>query len=135
MEDEKLFNHKATGIVDKIALLGEIQHAEAHAIRSAISLYDPEKEDDSDWGKYAIWAKALKDLRREYQRKAFPGLSEYDWCLLKSLSRVRQLAYETQGSDYKLAKEIDDLIDDITGEIFGEDLSQCAACKEDKADQ
>ena len=130
--NEKTFNHKTASTVDKIALLGELEHAYAHAVRSAVSLHPAEEEsDDSDWAKYAIWAKAIKEMRREYQRKAFPDLDEYDWCLLKALSRVRQLAYETQGSDYALLKEIDDLVDDITSAMMGQDLSGCAACRED----
>lgn len=130
-EGTKNFNHKTASVVDKIALLSELEHAYAHAVRSAISLYDPEK-DNSDFAKYAIWAGQIKNVRREFQRRAFPDLGEYDWCLLKALSRVRQLAYETAGKDYDILKMIDDLVDDITGTMFNEDLSQCYSCREDK---
>lgn len=130
-EAKKNFNHKTASTVDKIALLGELEHAYAHAVRSAASLYNPES-DDSDFARYAIWAAQIRDIRRAYQRSAFPDLSEYDWCLLKSLSRVRQLAYETAGRDFDVLKSIEDLIDDITGTMFDEDLSQCAACREDR---
>lgn len=130
-ELEKTFNHKTASIVDKIALLGEIEHAYAHAVRSATSLYEEER-DDSDFAKYAIWAGQLRELRREVQRKAFPDLTEYDWCLLKALSRVRQLAYETQWGDFETLKAIEDVVDDITSDIFGEDLHGCASCREDR---
>lgn len=130
-ETEKTFNHNTAKIIDLISELGELEHAFWHAKRSAISLYDPDSEGGEEYGKYAIWAKAIQEMRREYQAKAFPELEEYDWCLLKSLSRVRQLAYETL-EDYAALKALDELVDDITSTIFGVDLSGCAVCKEDR---
>lgn len=129
--DGNAFNHNTAKTIDLISELGELEHAFWHAKRSAISLYNPDNEDDDKWGKYAIWAKSIQEMRRAYQAKAFPDLSEYDWCLLKALSRVRQIAYETL-DDYEALKDLDGLVDDITGEIFGTDLSGCAVCKEDK---
>lgn len=129
---EKTFNHAKAGIADKIALLSELQHVEAHALRSAVSLYE-EESDDSEWVKYAIWAKRAKELRREYQRKMFPELSEYDWCLCKAAARLRQLAYEAQESDYAMLKALDDFVDEIWGTALGTDLSDCSACRDDKA--
>ena len=131
MEDnEKKFDHKKAEISDKIALLSELEHIRAHALRSAVSLYE-EESDDSEWIRYAIIAKQAKEIRRGYQKKALPELSEYDWCLVKAASRLRQLAYEVQDSDYGMLKIIDDFVDDILGGAFDMDLSDCFACKED----
>ena len=132
--EQKTFDHSKAGTADKIALLAELQHIEAHALRSAVSLYLGEN-DDSDWARYAILAKRAKELRREYQRANFPQLSEYDWCLCKAGARLRQLAYETQESDYAILKELDDLVDDIWGSALGIDLSDCAACREDRGEK
>lgn len=129
--ESNIFNHKTAATIDLISELGELEHSFWHAKRSAVSLYNPDDKDDDKWGKYAIWAKAIQEMRRAYQAKVFPDLSEYDWCLLKSLSRIRQIAYETL-DDYGTLKDIDDLVDDITSDIFGTDLSGCAVCKEDK---
>ena len=129
---EQEFDHKKAGISDKVAVLAELEHVRAHAIRSAVSLYD-EDSDNSDWVRYAVIAKQARDLRREYQKRVFPELSEYDWCLVKAASHLRQLAYEVQEDDYAALKAVDDLVDDIIGGAFGMDMSGCRACKEDKA--
>lgn len=129
-EDEKKFDHKKAEVSDKVAVIGELEHIRAHALRSVVSLYE-EESDDSDWIRYAVIAKQAKELRREYQKKMLPELSEYDWCLFKAASRLRQLAYETQADDYGMLKEIDDLVDDILGGALNMDLSDCRACKDD----
>lgn len=130
---EKTFNHQIASVADKIALLSELQHIENHAIRSAVSLYDPDDLDKDDWVFYATVAKQAKDLRRAYQQRNFGQLSEYDWCLCKAAARLRQLAYETQESDYAMLKLIDDLVDTVWGNALDMDLSSCYACREDKA--
>lgn len=132
-QKEKTFDHKKAGVSDKIALLGELEHIRAHAVRSAVSLYD-EESDDSEWIRYAIIAKHAKEIRRLYQKKHLPELSEYDWCLFKAASHLKQLAYEVQEDDYGMLKIIDDFADDILGGALDMDLSDCKACKEDRAD-
>lgn len=129
--EEKSFDHKKASVSDKIALLGELEHIRAHAVRSAVSLYD-EESDDSEWIRYAVIAKQAREIRRLYQKKHLPELSEYDWCLFKAASRLRQLAYEVQEDDYGILKIIDDFVDEILGGALGMDLSDCASCKEDK---
>lgn len=131
-QNEKTFDHKKASVADKIALLGELEHIRAHAVRSAVSLYD-EESDDSDWIRYAVIAKQARDIRRLYQKKHLPELSEYDWCLFKAASRLRQLAYEVQEDDYGMLKIIDDFVDDILGGALNMDLSDCVSCKEDKS--
>lgn len=135
MEDqEKTFDHRRAGTADKILVLAELEHIRRHALRSALSLYNEDAQDNVEWIHYATIATQAQTLRREYQQKHFGALSEYDWCLCKSAACLRQLAYETQENDYGMLKMIDDLVDEIWGEALGEDLSDCAACRDDKGE-
>lgn len=128
--NEKEFNHNRASISDKIFLISELEHIRAHALRSAVSLYE-EESDDSDWVRYAVIAKQAREIRRLYQKKHLPEISEYDWCLVKAASRLRQLAYEAQEDDYGMLKMLDDFVDDILGGALDMDLSDCRACKDD----
>lgn len=126
------FNHDKAGVSDKIALLAELEHIQRHAIRSAVSLYNPDESDKLDWVRYATTAKEAKDLRRKLQKEYFNDISDYDWCLCKSAACLRQLAYETFSGDVEKLKEIDDLVDEIWGEALDMDLSDCEACRSDR---
>lgn len=134
MEEEKTFNHAKAGIADKILVLSEFEHLRRHAIRSAVSVFDEDSSDNTKWVHYAVIASRAQALRRLYQQKHFGSLSEYDWCLCKSAACLRQLAYETQENDYGMLKMIDDLVDEVWGTALGEDLSSCAACREDRGE-
>ena len=135
MEDqEKTFDHRKAGTADKILVLAELEHIRRHALRSALSLYNEDAPDDVEWLHYATITAQAQALRREYQQKHFGDLSEYDWCRCKSAACLRQLAYETQENDYRMLKMVDDLVDEIWGEALGEDLSDCAACREDRGE-
>lgn len=129
-EKEKTFDHKKASISDKILLISELEHVRAHALRSAEALFGGES-DDSEWIKYALIAKRARDLRRDYQKKHFPEISEYDWCLVKAASHLRQLVYEVQEDDFEMLKDLDEFVDDIVGGALGVDLSDCASCRED----
>ena len=130
MEEPKTFNHAKASVADKIALLSELEHTRAHAIRSAIVLQTEEKEDESF--KFLVWAKQLLDMRRKFMGKWFPDIDAKHWCMCKATARLRQLAYEIGGDDIELLVSIDTLADEVWGDAIGEDLSDCAACKEDK---
>ena len=130
MEEPKTFNHAKASVADKIALLSELEHTRAHAIRSAIVLQTEEKEDESF--KFLVWAKQLLDMRRKFMGKWFPDIDAKHWCMCKATARLRQLAYEIGGDDIELLVAIDTLADEVWGDAIGEDLSDCAACKEDK---
>ena len=65
-------------------------------------------------------------------RKHFGELKESDWCLLKVCTSLRQLAYEVCEGDVEELKEIEDLIDEITGNALDMDMSDCISCREDK---
>ena len=128
-ENEKTFNHSKASIADKIHVLGELQHGRRHCIRSAASAW--REDDDSDSIQYLLWAKRFQEIRREYMRKHFGDLKETDWCLLKVCAELRSLVYEVCEGDAEELKEIEDLIDEITGKALGMDLSGCQSCRAD----
>lgn len=127
---EKTFDHAKASVGDKIALLGELEHGRAHCVRAAASVW--REDDDSDSVQYLLWAKRFQEIRREYMRKHFGELKESDWCLFKVSARLRQLAYEVCEGDVEELKEMEDLIDEITGKALDMDLSECVSCREDK---
>lgn len=128
--EKKVFNHKAASTSDKIALVSELCHIRRHALRAAVSVW--REESDGESARYLILAKRAQTLRREYMNKHFGELASADWCLCKSAACLRQLAYEVCEGDSAELKELDDFVDEIWGDALGEDLSDCAACKEDR---
>lgn len=64
-------------------------------------------------------------------RKHFGDLEESDWCLVKVCASLRQLVYEVCEEDLEELKELEDLVDEITGNALGMDMSDCVACKDD----
>lgn len=132
VETEKTFDHDKASVADKIALIGELQHGRRHCVRSAASAW--REEDDSDSVQYLLWAKRFQEIRREYMKKHFSELKETDWCLLKVCTELRSLAYEVCEGDVEEIKEIEDLIDEITGKSIDMDMSNCLACREDRLD-
>ena len=131
--EKESFDHTKAGIMDRLWVLAELEHLRRHAIRSAVSLYNDDDKDNARWLDYAVAATRSQELRREYQKEAFGNISEYDWCLVKVAMSLKQLVYETVHSDYKLAKELDDLTDSILEKALGVDSSNCSACKDDAA--
>ena len=129
-QPEKTFNHDKAAVSDKIRIIGELEHARAHALRAAASSW--REENDSDFVKYLLLAKRAQTLRREYMRKHFGELKDTDWCLCKSAASLRQVVYEVCEADEEELKELDDFVDEIWGQALGMDLSECIACKEDK---
>ena len=130
-QTEKTFDHGKASVADKIALIGELQHGRRHCVRSAAAAW--REEGDCDSVQYLLWAKRFQEIRREYMKKHFGDLKETDWCLLKVCAELRSLAYEVCEGDTEELKEIEDLIDEITGKALNMDLSDCIACKEDRA--
>lgn len=127
---QKTFDHSRASVADRIALIGELQHGRRHCVRSAAAAW--REEDDSDSIQYLLWAKRFQEIRREYMKKHFGDLKETDWCLLKVCAELRSLVYEVCEGDVEELKELEDLIDEITGKVLGMDMSDCLACKEDK---
>lgn len=122
------FNHSRGEIADKIALVGELEHARRHALRSAAM-----KVDDEDvCNDFLIIAEIAKEIRRELMQKSFPNIDQTYWCLCKSAACLRQLAYETCTKDAEILRRVDDLVDDIWERALDVDLSDCPACAEDK---
>ena len=129
-QNEKTFDHSKAGVADKIRLISELEHARAHALRSAVASW--EESDDSEFTRYLLIAKRAQTLRREYMQKHFGELKDTDWCLCKSAACIRQIAYEVCEGDEEELKELDDFVDEIWGGALGMDLSECIACKEDR---
>lgn len=129
-DEPKNFDHAKGSTSDKIAMVGELEHARRHALRAAASAW--REEDDSESTRYLILAKRAQSIRRDYMREHFSELKETDWCLCKSAACLRQLAYEVCEGNVLELKEIDDFVDEIWGEALGQDLSDCIACKEDR---
>lgn len=131
--EEAIFDHAKAGTSDRISVIGELEHARRHALRSAIVLAIEEKPEESF--KFLVWAKQLTDMRRAYMSKHFANISSKHWCLCKSTACLRQLAYEVDGDDSEFIVEVDNLVDEIWGDAIGEDLSDCEACKSDRGDE
>lgn len=125
---QKVFNHAKAGVSDKIALISEFCHIERHALRSAVVAQGTENEMF-----YLVLARQAKQLRRDYMNKHFGEIDDKLWCLCKSTACLRQLAYETWAEDAEMLKEIDQIVDDVWGKALNQDLSDCIACKEDRA--
>lgn len=135
---EKTFDHSKASVADKIRLVSELEHIRCHALRSATSVLEEERDDDSEFAereentRYLIIAKQAQTLRREYMRKHFGNLKDPDWCLCKAAACLRQIAYEVCEGDVEELREIDDFVDEIWGEALGMDLSDCVACRSDR---
>lgn len=115
--------------VDIIALIGELEHARRHALRASVTASN--EEDGEKAFSYQMFANKAQRLRRELTEKNFPDLDEKDWCLVKVAACLRQINYETFTDNTKALSEIDGLVDEILELATGEDLSGCAACRED----
>lgn len=128
-ETKKTFDHGKASIADKLLLVGELEHGRRHCVRSAASVW--KEEDDSESTQYLLWAKRFQEIRRDYMKKHFGELKETDWCLIKVCAELRSLVYEVCEGDVEELKELEDLIDEITGDALGMDMSGCLACKDD----
>lgn len=128
-ETKKTFNHGKASVADRLLVIGELEHGRRHCLRSAASVW--REEDDSESFQYLLWAKRFQEIRREYMRKHFGDLEESDWCLVKVCASLRQLVYEVCEEDLEELKELEDLVDEITGNALGMDMSDCVACKDD----
>ena len=128
-ETKKTFNHGKASVADRLLVIGELEHGRRHCLRSAASVW--REEDDSESFQYLLWAKRFQEIRREYMRKHFSDLEESDWCLVKVCASLRQLVYEVCEEDLEELKELEDLVDEITGKALGMDMSDCRACKDD----
>lgn len=130
-ETKKSFDHSKAGVSDKIALISELEHVRRHALRSAASAL--EESDDSESTRYLLLAKRAQTLRREYTQRHFGEIKDTDWCLCKSAACIRQIAYEVCEGNGEELKELDDFVDEIWGKALNLDLSDCVACREDRA--
>lgn len=120
--------HKNMQLMDKITLLGELEHLRRHCIRSAHVVDDEVKK-----FYYQVKAKQLRDLRRKIQWM-WLYTDHLDWCIVKSASRLKQLNEEIIKSDMDTFSEIESIADELLGNALEEDFSGCQSCIEDKED-
>lgn len=122
-----LIDHNKLSILDRVAIIGELEHIRRHAVRSAHIAEAEEKKLS-----YGVIAQRAKQLRRRYQ-KEYLDCDELDWCLVKSSAALKQLFYET-GSEFSFLDEAERLTDEILSNAYNIDLSGCESCANDKED-
>lgn len=127
--EDKKFDFDVANLADQVTLVGEIEHAYYHALKSASSV----EERDAIF--YLTIASMLKDFRRRFMRERFPNIKEEDWCLLKALETIRQRTYESANDSYKDIKEVNDVWALVMEHIFGIDMSGCSACRAEKQEE
>ena len=120
--------HKKLSITDTLAIVGEFEHLRRHILRSVQYM-----DDDDSKLFWLVQANRLQEYRRDYMKRYFP-VEEKFWCIVKSCATLRQELYETTTSNIDELKKYDSMIDEIMGEMMGQDLSGCEACKQDQED-
>lgn len=118
-------NHKSLALADKLTLIGELEHSRHHCIRSMHSVEDPDEK-----FYYKVKAKQLQDVRRKAEKK-WADTNEYNWCLVKVSTKIKQLNEEVFEADDELFSEIENIADDLLSHALHEDLSGCSSCKDD----
>lgn len=126
--ESNTFNTK--NIVDRIRLIGELEHLYFHAKMSA-SVAKLNNDEDMEVFHQTVASKVQR-LRREYMTKHFSKMPDELWCEGKVSASLRQIAYETDTGDTETLVKIDDIVNMVWGEITNLDLSGCKACEEDR---
>lgn len=126
--ESNTFNTK--NIVDRIRLIGELEHLYFHAKMSA-SVAKLNNDEDMEIFHQTVASKTQR-LRREYMTKHFGKMPDELWCEGKVSASLRQIAYETDTGDTETLVKIDDIVNTVWGEITNLDLSGCKACEEDR---
>lgn len=126
--ESNTFNTK--NIVDRIRLIGELEHLYFHAKMSA-SVAKLNNDEDMEVFHQTVASKVQR-LRREYMGKHFGKMPDELWCEGKVSTSLRQIAYETDTGDTETLVKIDDIVNTVWGEITNLDLSGCEACEEDR---
>lgn len=126
MDETKRVDHPKLNLEDRLALVGELEHLRAHALRSAYATKDTDEEFF-----HLVTASTAQRLRREVENK-LGEIDTPDWCELKSAQRIRQLNYETMEGDTELFHELEQLVDSVNTHALEQDMSGCQACKSDR---
>ena len=120
--------HKSASISDKITALGECEHVEYHARKSASA----KVEDEELSVFFQTVARMCLDFRRKYMKKHFPDCPEELWCLGKAIETARQRVYEADEGDSDDLNDIDAIWQLVWEKITNTDLSSCSSCREDR---
>lgn len=120
------FDHKTASEVDILSLLAELEHARRHCVIALKTAPETKRIE------LIVLANRYEQLRRKLQRKYFPDVDDWGWCIIKASARTMQLAEETFTSDVDSLLEIFNLIDETILAVTGKDISGCKACKDDR---
>ena len=118
-------NHKTLALADKLTLLGELEHVRHHCIRSMHSIEDKEEK-----FYYKVKAKQLQNARREAEKK-WADTDEYNWCLVKGSTKIKQLNEEVFESVDVIFSQFENIADDLLSHALHEDLTGCSSCRDD----
>lgn len=125
MNEPKPFNFDQANLADQITVIGNCEHCYMHACKSA----SISESDDAVF--YQTIADLVKDFRRHFMKEHFPNVDEKDWCILKATDTIRQRVYESSSTSHEDLKLVNELWSTVMEHIFGVDLSECIACRED----
>ena len=114
--------HTVRAFSDRVALIGELEHAARHAV-AAYS--------ESGEMEYLDTAHLSMEIRRKMMGAM--DISDRDWCLAKATASIKQLASELR--DPYAIKACDVLVNRVWGKVLGVEIAGCEACREDKADE
>ena len=123
-------DYRLKNIDDIISTIGELEHLQRHALKSACVA----TRSDQTSVKYYLLALDAKRARRALMEKHFGDVDDKDWCIIKTASALKQLAYETFDKDDEELVSLDNLANEAIEVALGVDLSMCKACAEDRAD-
>ena len=118
--------HKHLALEDTLALIGELEHARRHNLRS---YYSATEQEDKFF--YLVTAAQAQRLRRKVQGK-LGNIDTEDWCILKSAQAIRQLNYELMEGDEGLFNDLESFVDSINTHALKQDMSGCRACQDDR---
>lgn len=114
--------HTVRAFSDRVALIGELEHAARHAV-AAYS--------ESGEMEYLDTAHLSMEIRRKMMGAM--DISDRDWCLAKATASIKQLAGELR--DPYAIKACDVLVNRVWGKVLGVEIAGCEACREDKTDE
>lgn len=121
----KNFDFDKANLADQLTVVGLSEHLYEHCLKTASTL----EEEDAVF--YLTIADMAKQFRRGFMKEHFPEVKEQDWCIIKACDALRQRVYESANTSYENLRDINNLWALVMEHIFGVDLSQCIACKED----
>ena len=125
MDNDNGIAHGHMNLEDKLTIVGELEHAYRHCLKSAAVV----GAEEAFW--YMVQATRIQQARRKLQA-TLGDIATEDWCLVKVGASIKQLAMETFEGDYDTMKELVSIADELMGHGVHVDLSDCKSCQDDK---